>query len=407
MHVLIIGAGLGGLTLAQTLRKQGISFEIFERDTDKNSRFQGWAIALHTIIDEMVASMPSDMPDLKEATNHLAPLNLPAQILMYYPEQGRMGFVDSSETPLIRAERYRLREWLSTNIPIQWGKRLLRIESDDSVVTARFEDGTSAKGDMLVGADGIQSIVRQNLLNRSHDELLEVVPLANIVGQLVLSGDAFRRQLALGHSSYSVVRPELGFITFVGLHDVSADGQSARYYWMMMRPDATVGEQDHWLQTASKQAKLNHVLQAAEKLSPELREIFELTPVEGIREEKHIWRDLELSSLPTGRVVLLGDAAHAMTPFKGEGGYHAFLDALALSRLFGKLNVNENEAPTLGAIKTAVEAYNVDMLKRSGRSVRSSRISYEEAKKKVDKRQPFLAPMKVVPATEISLKITG
>ena len=48
MHVLIAGAGLGGLTLAQTLRKQGISFEIFERDTGKDSRFQGWAIALHT-----------------------------------------------------------------------------------------------------------------------------------------------------------------------------------------------------------------------------------------------------------------------------------------------------------------------------------------------------------------------
>jgi 2-polyprenyl-6-methoxyphenol hydroxylase-like FAD-dependent oxidoreductase len=46
-HVLIIGAGLGGLTLAQALRKKGISFEIFERDSSVDSRFQGWAIALH------------------------------------------------------------------------------------------------------------------------------------------------------------------------------------------------------------------------------------------------------------------------------------------------------------------------------------------------------------------------
>ena len=114
MHVLIVGAGLGGLTLAQTLRKQGISFEIFERDPSKDSRFQGWAIALHTyesppyrmllfphwltgiysIVDELVASMPSDMPDLKQATNHLAPLTLPAQIMIYYPErQDRLGWV--------------------------------------------------------------------------------------------------------------------------------------------------------------------------------------------------------------------------------------------------------------------------------------------------------------------------
>ncbi len=65
---------------------------------------------------------------------------------------------DSEETPLIRAERYRLRNWLSTNLPIQWGKRLQRVEHDDQGVTAYFEDGTSAKGDILVGADGVKSI---------------------------------------------------------------------------------------------------------------------------------------------------------------------------------------------------------------------------------------------------------
>lgn len=50
MHVLIVGGGLGGLGLAQSLRKQGISFEIFERDENADSRFQGWAIGLHTYV---------------------------------------------------------------------------------------------------------------------------------------------------------------------------------------------------------------------------------------------------------------------------------------------------------------------------------------------------------------------
>lgn len=46
-HVLIVGAGLGGLTLAQALRKHEISFEIFERDESPDARQQGWAIGLH------------------------------------------------------------------------------------------------------------------------------------------------------------------------------------------------------------------------------------------------------------------------------------------------------------------------------------------------------------------------
>lgn len=48
MHVLIVGAGVGGLSLAQALRKQNVSFEIFERDDHADSRFQGWAIAMHS-----------------------------------------------------------------------------------------------------------------------------------------------------------------------------------------------------------------------------------------------------------------------------------------------------------------------------------------------------------------------
>lgn len=47
-HILIVGGGLGGLLLGQTLRKNKVSFEIFERDRSDNIRVQGWAIGLHT-----------------------------------------------------------------------------------------------------------------------------------------------------------------------------------------------------------------------------------------------------------------------------------------------------------------------------------------------------------------------
>lgn len=46
-HILILGAGLGGLSLAQALRKRGISYEIFERDAHDTERRQGWTVSVH------------------------------------------------------------------------------------------------------------------------------------------------------------------------------------------------------------------------------------------------------------------------------------------------------------------------------------------------------------------------
>ncbi|RYP16127.1 hypothetical protein DL765_005328 [Monosporascus sp. GIB2] len=406
MHVLIVGAGVGGLSLAQSLRKQNLSFEIFERDADADARPQGWALAIHSIVDKLASTFPPDMPDLRQSTNHLAPLELPAQLGMYIPRlEGRWGFQDSPNFPLIRAERRRLRNWLATNIPVQWGRRVQRIEHDDHGVSVYFEDGGSAKGDILVGADGINSVVRQNLLHRPASDLLNVVPLSTVVGELELSGEAFKRQLALGHSGYMLIRPDLGFIAFAGLHVVQADGRSARYYWNFMQADDGIARPDHWLHVASQQDKLDHVLAAVRGLPPQFREIFERTRTENIRPETHIWRDLDLGAhggLPAGRVVLMGDSAHAMTPFRGEGGFHTLVDTLALGQALGELagNARFND---IAAVQRAVAGYNSAMLNRAVQAVRASRNLHADAQRFGPDGKPVVVKMVPLPDTPIRL----
>lgn len=243
------------------------------------------------------------------------------------------------------------------------------------------------------------------MLQRPSSDLLQVVPLTAIVGELTLCGNAFKRQLALGHSAYNLINPELGFIGFVGLHYALPDGQSGRFFWMFMQPDPEdVSHPQHWLHTASQQEKLDHVLKTTAKLPPKFREVFELTPVHGVREESHVWRDLELESLPAARVVLLGDAAHAMTPSRGEGAFHAFIDAMKLTTTLGELKVNA-KVNDIVAVEAAVAGYNEEMLKRGLIAVRASRSSYQEAKKRAETRQHFTTGMRALAPSPVAVEL--
>jgi hypothetical protein len=103
-------------------------------------------------LDELQKAMPDDVPSLK-STCHLLPLELPSQVV-FYAKGNRVGVTDTPDTPCVRTNRLRLREVLSTNIPIQWGKEAVSIKEDENSVTVTFQDGQSATGDVLVGADG-------------------------------------------------------------------------------------------------------------------------------------------------------------------------------------------------------------------------------------------------------------
>lgn len=244
------------------------------------------------------------------------------------------------------------------------------------------------------------------MLQKPSGELLNYVPLSAIVGEVTLSGEAFKRQLALGHSAYNLINPELGFIGFVGLHQALPDGVSGQFYWMFMQPDSNIPNPDHWLQRSSQQEKLNHVLQTVAPLAPELREIFELTPVGGIRKDLHVWKDLELDNLPAGRVALLGDAAHTMTPAGGLGAFHAMIDALKLGRTLCGLEI-EGNVDDMSEVKKNVGDYHDEMIKRGSAAVRTSRASYKEAEKRALTKEHFtrgLRPLPLVRADEIILQ---
>ena len=336
-HVLIIGAGMSGLTLAQQLKKNNISFTVFERDLNNASRGQGWALSLFgEAFDLMKTLMPSELGPV-EQTSHLLPLELQPQFSFYDITRPdfRVGVVADDTLKVVRANRRRLRDWLMQNINVKFNKRLLRIEEHGDKVTAYFEDGTSATGDFLVGAEGTRSVVRKHLL-RGQD-VMKPLPISSIFGEISLSGDDFSQQLTLSHSNYIVMDPRLGSdeqtAIFCALNRVSPDGKTGYYYFILLWVDKQApkhaGEKS-WTESASKEQLAAFARKKTRGYPDNLRALVDKIPTEGYNTPGFQLQSVELEpeQLPAGRVLLIGDAAHSMAPCKS-------LDRRVFSPRFG------------------------------------------------------------------------
>lgn len=169
--ILIIGAGIAGLTLAQACRKENIPYRVFERDETPASRGAGWGLTL-------VQSLP--------AFKSLVPEDILARLPETYVnteavkagERGNFIYFDLStgaarwkSTPAerIRVSRRRLRDLMLTGLNLEWNKDLKDVVSDDSSVTATFSDGTSVNGSILVACDGAHSVVRREMHPSDHE----------------------------------------------------------------------------------------------------------------------------------------------------------------------------------------------------------------------------------------------
>lgn len=159
--ILIIGAGLGGLVLAQALRRKNIPFRIFERDPQHDARAQGWAISLHPwLISDICSTLCTDEGRLR-AMCPAVPLGFHSEGVIYSLSGGGRKevsrFGEGTDQPFVRVDRAKLRDWLMQGVNVEWGMRFQSYEEDLNGISAHFEDGSKARGCVLVGADGISS----------------------------------------------------------------------------------------------------------------------------------------------------------------------------------------------------------------------------------------------------------
>lgn len=185
-------------------------------------------------------------------------------------------------------------------------------------------------------------LVRQQLLGHEAGKS-SVAPLGVIFGDRRVDKAMYERFLEHANSFYLVEGVQAR--VFVGVHNISEDLQSADMYWEVVWADPSVTELDnkHWLFNTSRHELRELAVKLAAGIPAELREIIDTSTDEDIVMPLVKFREfMTPDSLPEGRVTLLGDAAHSMTP----------CESLSISNLVATANSLQSAAqvPTLPSL---------------------------------------------------------
>ncbi|WP_220199964.1 FAD-dependent oxidoreductase [Ktedonospora formicarum] len=346
LQVLIIGGGIGGLCLAQGLKKSGIKVAVYERDESADFRDQGYRITLkaegsHALRD----CLPEPLFQLCVATALKS-----ATHMVFLDHQLKQKFIKPipslPDDSFFGVNRLTLREILLIGLEdiVHFGKTFERFEQlDDGKVCARFTDGTSATGDLLVGADGTNSVVRKQVIPDAEIDQIG----SFIYGKTPLTSDTLAWVPDMLIDSFNRITGPVGVSMSVATcwkreAYASATAMFAPNRHLTVVPDYLAwmldGPQTQLASTEEQGARVKgpmlHRLaqQMLKEWPPSLRRIVEeATVADTFLVNLHSSRPVK--SWQTRNVTLLGDAIHTMSPGRGEGANTALRDAESLRQV--------------------------------------------------------------------------
>lgn len=205
-------------------------------------------------------------------------------------------------------------------------------------VRVHFADGSSAEGGILVAADGASSQVRRQTLG-AENCLPTAAALRALSANITLRREDYAQLLKKGSAFVVANAPDFHF--FIGPRAFGESGlDTAQYYWSVCWDDKQ--SEDNARSTlepsstkkSEGESELDEALTVTRNLHPSLRCFIEKTnPSQMVKTGPQILQWSPPESIPGARVVLIGDALHTMTPFRGAGTNTALLDAFDLAQL--------------------------------------------------------------------------
>lgn len=358
MKVIIIGAGTGGLALAQSLKQSKIDVEIYERDRTRRDGLFGFRVGISPDGSRALAEvLPAELFEIFKATTAIPPhyFNM---LTEQYKELLSIGGFDESHDGDPGAERsvsrMTLRQVLLTGLEesVHFDKKFTHYQlNSDDTVTAHFSDGSQATGDLLVGADGSKSLVRKQFLPQAR---LRETGLFGATAKLPLNDETARLLTPKLRRGVTMVSAPGGDSSIVHVMEFPWDADGAPKSgagssdaellssWPGMTFDNTrdyimLGFGSHRKNLPANFMDLTGpalhalLLDRTANWHPDLRELFrQADPTTCF--PLNIRTTERLAPWPSGIVTLIGDAIHTMTPGLGVGANTALQDAQILGR---------------------------------------------------------------------------
>ena len=350
LHVLIAGGGLSGLCLAHGLRKHGHTCEVFERDPDF-SRKTGYMLHMNAYGGEGLRTcLPDDLYELYLETSRATPERRQSIVLHSglgeVSTQPHLGPPNEGPRPHTGVHRRTLRQILLARLgdSFHLGKAATGYEETTTGVRLHLSDGTSADGDVLVGADGIRSAVRSQRLpdvgvidagvegigvfGRSPltPEVIAELPPLLLQGVIFVADQAGHRLLL------AAFQPRREIATAPDAIAPDVELEPVGDYMMVscsVAEGTRVPPNREWTADTPRMLR-DSMLRALDGWHPAARAIVERLELDsmfsipfGFIEPPAPWEP--------SRVTLIGDAAHAMLPTLGMGANLSLRDAGLLS----------------------------------------------------------------------------
>ena len=361
--IAIIGGGLGGLALAVACRHRGIPYTIYERDAHFDQRSQGYGLTMQQASKALACFGLSGLREGITSTKHVVHRSDGTVLGEWGMRKwGRSATKAIPKRRNVHVPRQSLRnellQMLGGSDQVQWSHRFMDYQESEGQVDLRFQVGRNVKtvqADIVVGADGIRSSVRKQLIGDESSPLryldcmviLGICPLENIDESVLLDGETVF-QTANGHERMYMM-----------------PYSPTTIMWQLSFP--LPEEEGIELNRLGAPALKEEALRRCPAWHAPIPQIIAETPESLITGYPAYDRDILTSALlPTeSHVTLIGDAAHPMSPFKGQGANQALLDALSLARAIYK-------TPAKGSEQDTLRTFEAEMLPRSAVKVKAS-----------------------------------